>query len=62
MRDNVAPDDEGQLRFQVQVRIQAGQVVIDFGNEIRSLAMPPDVARLLARMLTGAADEMEKRT
>jgi len=58
MRDN-GPDDDGELQF--QVRIEAGQVVIDFSNEIPSFGMPPEVARILARMLAGAADEMEKR-
>jgi len=56
--NRIGPDDEGEL-LQFQVRIEAGNVVIHFDTEVTWFGMPPRVARMVARALTGAADQID---
>ena len=48
-------DDEGELKF--GVRIEAGNVKLDFGTPVAWMAFPPQVAEELARALVEKAKE-----
>lgn len=53
-------DDEGEIRFVVG-HSPEGQVILDFGKEVKWLGMPPEGARQLAAILLLHADEVEKK-
>lgn len=54
--DTLGPHDHGPLL--TAVYIQSGKVVINFGTELRWVALTPDAALQLAGMLYGLARDL----
>jgi hypothetical protein len=55
-------DDEGELIFGLAADVPNRLVRVDFGGPVRWLALPPEMARELAKVLIEKAELCEKGT
>lgn len=55
---SLGPDDQGELRAGLTVK--EGKLVLVFGKEVSWLALTPEEAREMARLLVVRADEAER--
>ena len=58
--ENPLGDDYDEVRLEISFRVQAGQVVMQFSDNIKRIRMTAGGARKLAAMLTEKAAELDR--
>ena len=58
--ENLLGDDYDEVKLAISVRIQAGQVVMQFSDQVERIRMTSGGARKLAAMLTEKAAEIDR--
>ncbi len=58
--ENVLGDNYDEFKLRIGFRIQAGQIVMQFSDDVERIRMTSAGARKLAAMLTEMANEQER--
>ena len=58
--ENVLGDDYDEFKLRIGLRLQAGQIVMQFSDDVERIRMSSAGARKLAAMLTEMANQQER--